>query len=78
MDAVSYTQAMIRFSLSRSEFVKLTLLDVAGREVATLMSGELPRGNYTFQWDASKYRGGVYSCRLKAGSELNLCRRVSL
>ncbi|HTP12845.1 MAG TPA: phosphodiester glycosidase family protein [Bacteroidota bacterium] len=55
----------IRFSLPHRDFVKLTIFDVIGRNVATLVSGELQAGTYSTRWNASGFPSGVYFYRLQ-------------
>jgi hypothetical protein len=50
----------IRFEIVDLEFVSLKIFDVLGREVATLMNEEKPKGNYNVTWDASHMPSGVY------------------
>jgi predicted methyltransferase len=57
----------IAFSLPNKSFVSLKVLDLVGREVATLMSQEKPAGTYQVMFDASKLPSGVYFYRLTAG-----------
>jgi hypothetical protein len=59
---------IISFEIPSKSIVTLKVFDVIGREVATIVSGELPAGNYTRQWNAQGLSGGIYFCRLKAGS----------
>ena len=54
--------------LSAVSFVQLTIYDILGREVATLVNEKLAPGAYTRQWDASGLTSGVYFYRLMAGS----------
>ena len=42
----------------RSGVVDLEILDVAGRHLATLWSGELPAGHHLFAWDGQSRSGG--------------------
>jgi hypothetical protein len=56
----------INFSIPQPAFVKLKIYDTLGREVETLLSKEIPGGNYSVQWDASKYSSGVYYYSLSA------------
>jgi flagellar hook assembly protein FlgD len=62
--------------------VKLTVYDVAGREVRTLSSGTREAGRYSAQWDGkdasgSKVSAGVYFYRLTAGAE-TLTRKMTV
>ena len=57
----------IRFQIRDFGLVTLTVYDVLGREVATLMNEEKSGGTYTLHWDASGVSGGVYFYRLRAG-----------
>lgn len=47
--------------------VELSVFDILGREVNTLVSAVQPPGIYTVTWDASGLTSGVYFYRLKAG-----------
>jgi hypothetical protein len=53
------------FAIAKSGFVALKVFDVLGREVATMVSEELPAGEYTRTWDASGLPSGVYFYRLQ-------------
>ncbi len=63
----------IRFSLPEAAQVKLTVYDINGREVRSLVSGSLTAGEHNIQWDAvnnngAKVASGIYIYRLQAGS----------
>jgi FlgD Ig-like domain len=62
--------------------VDLTLFDVTGRRVRTIISGTLPAARHTFHWNAITQEGvravpGVYLVRL-TGAGRSITRRVSL
>jgi len=40
-----------------------------GDEVATLVEGTKPAGDYSISWDAKNCASGVYICSLKSGTE---------
>ena len=58
----------ISFSLPSKSFVSLKVFDSVGREVATIISEEMPAGNYSRQWNAANMASGMYFYRLQAGS----------
>ena len=57
----------IRFSLHQRSHVTLKVFDVLGREVATLVEGELNPGEHSIVFDAQNLPSGVYFYRLQAG-----------
>jgi hypothetical protein len=57
----------ITLSLPSRLFVSLKILDALGRQIATLVSGELSAGTYTKQWNGSNTSSGVYFYRLQVG-----------
>jgi endo-1,4-beta-xylanase len=56
--------------------VRLTIHDLLGREVATLVNEKKPAGNYAVRFDASGLACGVYLCRLTAGLYVETRRMV--
>ena len=58
----------ISFALPTRSFVSLKVFDVLGREVSTIVCGELQAGTYTRQWNAANLASGVYFYRLQAGT----------
>ena len=57
---------MISFGLPSNAMVSLKVYDVLGREVSTLLSGELPAGTYSEQWSGEGLPSGEYFYRLQA------------
>ncbi len=68
----------ISFSLPSKSFVSLKVFDLIGREVTTLVSEELPTGNYTKQWNAQNMPSGIYFYRLQAGSFIETKKLILL
>ncbi len=66
----------VEFSIPKSGFVNLTIYDAMGREVETLVNGDLKPGTYKADWDAANYPSGVYFYRLNAGSFTETKRMV--
>jgi hypothetical protein len=58
----------ISFCLPVQSDVSLTVSDLTGRVLGTLISEELSPGNYSMQWNASGLPGGIYYYRMQAGS----------
>ena len=57
---------MIVFYSPRNERVTLTVYDVTGRAIETLVDGEVPPGEHRLQWSAEGLASGVYLCRMTA------------
>jgi hypothetical protein len=58
----------IQFSLGQAEFVTLSVYDVSGRLVETLVSGQRQAGNHQVQFNASNLASGVYLYQLEGGN----------
>lgn len=59
---------VIRYQLAVNSFVTMSLYDLLGRKVATLVNAQKPAGSYTVQWDATHFASGIYFYRLQAGN----------
>jgi hypothetical protein len=55
------------FTIYQSSIVNLSVYDLLGREVATLVDEKLGPGTYTRRWDATGMPSGSYFYRLRAG-----------
>lgn len=58
----------IDFSLPVSGLVSLKIFNVLGQEVAELLNGEMKAGNYSVDFDASRFSSGMYFYKLTAGN----------
>lgn len=58
---------IIEFRIAEFGFVNLTIFDVIGREVETLVNEELKPGTYKAKWDAANNSSGVYLYKLISG-----------
>ncbi len=63
----------IGFDLPEAGSVRLSVYDLLGREVVTLLNGDRAAGHHTVNWNARDARGqpvssGIYFYRLEAGS----------
>jgi len=57
----------IKFHIATSKFVKLSVFDMRGFEVATLVNEQLKSGTHEVVWDGSVYSSGIYNYKLTAG-----------
>lgn len=68
----------IVFQLPWKSVVSLKVLDMLGREVATLVSQELDAGTYPVTWNAESRPSGIYLYRLQSGSFVDTKKLVLL
>ncbi len=55
----------INFDISKNAVVKLTIFDITGRDVATLVKQELQPGRYSVEWNAANFSSGLYFYKLE-------------
>ncbi|HPG38806.1 MAG TPA: T9SS type A sorting domain-containing protein [bacterium] len=58
----------ISFTLPREERVTVTIYNLLGQAVATLVDKKIAAGNHTFNWQATAMPSGLYFCEFKAGA----------
>jgi cyclomaltodextrinase / maltogenic alpha-amylase / neopullulanase len=58
----------IRYSIPERSKVTLKIYDIIGRELLTLLNGEVNAGNYEINFNASKLSSGVYFYTLKSNN----------
>jgi hypothetical protein len=66
-----------RFELAQPEWITLKIVDLLGREHATLVSGRLERGAHEVPWNATTGESGVYFVQLQSPTSRSV-RRVVL
>lgn len=66
----------IRYDAPQSSIVRLKVHDVLGREVATLVDGQVHAGQHSVRFDASGLPSGVYFYTLHAGSHVTSKRML--
>jgi hypothetical protein len=62
----------ISFELQDANFVDLVIYDIQGREVASLVTGQLSLGEHRFDWNAEGMPSGVYFARLQVGNTIQM------
>ncbi len=68
----------IRFSIPEATFVKITITDLLGREIESLVNDELSAGNYKVDFYASKLSSGIYLYTIKAGNYMQTRKMMLL
>ena len=56
----------------------LSIYDILGREIITLIDEEKPAGVYQINWDASSISSGVYFYQIKAGDFIQTRKMILL
>ncbi|MFI5144453.1 MAG: T9SS type A sorting domain-containing protein, partial [Ignavibacteria bacterium] len=67
----------IKYQIPNQENVKLTVYDILGNEVATLVNEKQSAGTHEISWNAANVSSGVYLYKITAGSYSDT-RRMSL
>ncbi len=62
------SSSKFKFDISKSGDVKITVYDVQGREVQTVVNERLNAGKYEVMFDGSGLTSGIYFYRLSAGN----------
>jgi hypothetical protein len=61
-------ETVIRFSLPVAGYTKGVVYDVLGKEVTTLLNGDMSAGNHEVRFNAIDLSSGVYFFRLESGN----------
>jgi len=59
-------KTIINYELPITSEIELSIYNILGQKVATLVSKKQPAGRYQVEWDASRFASGVYFYRLSA------------
>jgi cytochrome c peroxidase len=75
-------ETTISFSLSKRSYVDLSIYNILGEKVKTLVNGNLDAGNHTITWDGKNESGsvvasGIYFYKLNAGDNVTI-KKMSL
>jgi len=70
--------SIIQYRIPEKTYVQLTVYDVLGRELTTLVDEEQQAGNYNVRLDASRFSSGVYYYRLQAGTFTDVKKMILL
>jgi hypothetical protein len=69
---------VISYQLPVSSEVELSIYNLLGQKVATLVSGKQTLGTYNVNWDAGGFASGVYLYRLQAGDYVQTKKLILL
>ncbi len=58
----------IKYNVARASLVKVTVYDILGQEVQTLVNEAKQRGSYQATFNGQRLASGIYFCRMQAGS----------
>lgn len=58
----------IWFAIPSAQNVALKIFDLLGKEIATLVNGQLQAGDYSVQFNGKSTPSGMYFCRMQAGN----------
>ena len=68
----------IEFALPAPGFVSLSIFNILGEKVATLVSENLTAGSYKYHWNAKGLTSGVYLYKLEAGNNIIVRKMILL
>jgi len=62
-------QTIIEFTIPKSELVTLSIFDISGKHLKTILSKKLSKGNHKIKWNAEGLNEGIYFIRLETNPE---------
>ncbi len=64
----SAVSSTLLFHLKNTELVKISLLDITGKEISVLFNDQLQKGEQTINIGTSKFSAGIYLCKIQSES----------
>lgn len=68
----------IKYSIPKSSFVSLKILDILGKEIQTIVNEEKQPGNYEVKFDGSNLASGIYLYQLKVADFVETKKMILL
>jgi len=68
----------IKFNLPENSYVSLRVYDILGKEVSTVVSGNLNSGSYSYVFNAGSLPSGIYFYKIAAGKYSDVKKMVLL
>jgi len=72
----SNTVTVISWQLRISDHVELSIIDIIGQKIATLVNEKQSAGTHKIEWDASDVSSGIYYYRLKSDNGSSKIRKM--
>jgi hypothetical protein len=69
---------IINYDIPKASVVKITVIDILGREVYTLVNEFKPAGSYKVEFNAGQFASGIYFYRMIAGGYLETKKMILL
>ena len=66
----------IQFELKTTAFVEIIIFDIHGKEIDLLTSKIYLRGIHKMKWNSEKLPSGLYFCKIKAGTTIQVIKLV--
>jgi len=58
---------MITYQLPKTSDVEISIYNLLGQKIATLLDSRQNAGKYQVEWDASSFASGIYYYKIQAG-----------
>ncbi len=71
-------QTAIKFNILQTGFVELSITDISGQEIQTVISKHLLAGRHQFKWNTHGLNGGIYFIRLKTDNGIQTRKMIKL
>lgn len=68
----------ISFQFTAFSDIELSIYDINGKKIVTLINDNMPAGYHEISWNASNFSSGIYFYRLEAGNEMITKKMVLL
>lgn len=72
------TSTKINFTIKGNSFIKISVYDIQGKKVATLINKELHSGDHEINWMAEGISSGIYICKLQVGDRYRIRKIILL
>ena len=56
----------LKFATPKSSIIKISIYDILGKEIKTILNKEISEGIYEMSFDAGDLKSGTYFCRMTA------------